>query len=375
MEKTKKELTVMKETKIYYEGDGDISVLSNAIIGMIGYGNQGRSQALNMRDSGLEVIIGNRDDDYKVRAKKDGFHVYSIEEAVKRADHLFFLIPDEIMNDVFEERILPHLRRNQSIIFASGYNIAFNLLNPPEFVDVLLIAPRMIGIGVRERFLNKKGYFSFINVHQNVSGNAHQNLLALCKALGTLYLGAIEVTFKEEAVLDLFTEQGFGPSFGRVLLETMATLMKAGYPMEAVLIELILSGQLQTVYKEITKYGLTQFIQAYPKRTQYGILQHEKDYNKVAEKVSSIQKDIIDHIASGGFAEEWEKWFSKLKFKIIKFFAPRVGFGPKEKKVREKLGLLEVDLFEEVDYPTKEDRQKRQTMQEELKDFENYPEY
>ncbi len=363
------------KTNIYYEKDGDLSILTNKIVGMIGYGNQGRSQALNMRDSGLDVIVGNRDDEYKQRAEKDGFKVYSIEEAIKKADILFYLIPDEIMNEVFEEKILPNLHKNQSLIFASGYNIAFDLLKPPDFVDVLLIAPRMIGIGVRERFLNKKSYFSFINVHQNASGEAKQNLLALCKALGTLKLGAIEVTFKQEAVLDLFTEQGFGPSFGRVLLETMNILMKAGYSVDAVLIELILSGQLKSIYKKITEYGLSRYIQAYPERTQYGIVSNEIEYNKVVEKIANIQKNVLKHIENGGFAEEWEKWFSKVKFKVIKFFAPRVGFGPKEKKVRKKLDLPDVDLFAEVPYPTEADIKNSEKIQEELKDFEGYPEY
>jgi ketol-acid reductoisomerase len=363
------------KTNIYYQKDGDLSILKNKIVGMIGYGNQGRSQALNMRDSGLEVIVGNREDEYKKRAENDGFKVYSIEEAVKMADILFYLIPDEIMNEIFEQKISPNLRENQSIIFASGYNIAFNLLKPPDFIDVLLMAPRMIGIGVRERFLNKKGYFSFIYVHQNASGKAKQNLLALCKALGTLKLGAIKVSFKQESVLDLFTEQGYGPAFGRVLLETMNLLIKAGYSVDAVLIELILSGQLKSIYKKITEYGLSKYIQAYPERTQYGILRHEIDYNKVAEKIADIQKEVLEHIASGGFAKEWEKWFSKVKFKIIKFFAPRVGFGPKEKKVRKKLDLPEVDLFAEVAYPTEEEIQNAEKIQEELKDFEDYPEY
>lgn len=362
-------------TNIFYEKDGDLSVLSDKIVGMIGYGNQGRSQALNMKDSGLQVIVGNRDDDYKARAQSDGFEVYSIEEAVQKADILFYLIPDEIMNEVFEVKILPHLHENQSIVFASGYNIAFNLLEPPKFVDILLIAPRMIGIGVRERFLNKKGYFSFIDVHQDASGNAKKTLLGLCKALGTLQLGAIKVSFKQEAVLDLFTEQGYGPSFGRVLLETMTILMKEGYPVEAVLIELILSGQLKTVYKKITQYGLVRYIEAYPERTQYGILFHEVDYKDAAEKIAQIQREVLTHIESGGFADEWEKWISKIKFKIIKFFAPRVGFGPKEKKTRKKLGLPDVDLFAEVAYPTEEDIKNRERAQEELKDFEDFPEY
>ena len=362
-------------TRIYRKDDGNIEVLKGKTVGMIGYGNQGRSQALNMKDSGLNVIVGNREDGFRKRAAEDGFEVYSIEEAVQKADFLFFLIPDEIMEDVFNEKIMPNLHESQSIIFASGYNIGFDILKPPDYVDILLIAPRMIGIGVRERFLNGKGYFSFIAVNQDASGKAKENLLGLCKALGTLMMGAIEVSFKEEAILDLFTEQGFGPAFGRVLLETMNTLIEADYPVDAILIELILSGKLKSLYRNIIDYGLSKYIEAYPKQTQYGILHQELKFNKVSKKIGQIQKEVIENIASGEFAEEWEKTFTKVKFKVIKYFAPRVGFARKEKKVRENLGFPDVDLFAETPYPTNEERKRTEQIQKELEDFGNYPEY
>ncbi len=362
-------------TKIYREKDGNIEVLKGKTVGMIGYGNQGRSQALNMKDSGLNVIVGNRADEYRERAKRDGFEVFSIEEAVKRADLLFLLIPDEIMEDVFQEKLLPNLKKDQSLIFASGYNIGFKILIPPDFIDILLIAPRMIGIGVRERFLNKRGYFSFIAVEQDASGHAQENLLGLCKALGTLQMGAIEVSFKEEAVLDLFTEQGFGPAFGRVLLETMGTIIDAGYPVDSGLIEILLSGQLKSLYRNIIDYGLSRYIEAYPKRTQYGILCHQPQYEAVGEKIAQIQRDVIKNIASGNFAEEWEGLLAKIKFKVIKYFAPRVGFAKNEKSVRKRLGFPEVDLFAETPYPTNEDLVRSEKMQKELEDFKNFPEY
>ncbi|TFF98399.1 MAG: ketol-acid reductoisomerase [Promethearchaeota archaeon] len=362
-------------TKIYYEKDGNLDYLKNKTIGMIGYGNQGRSQALNMRDSGLNVIVGNRADEYWERAKNDGFQVFSIEEAVKKSDFLFLLIPDEIMENVFQDKISPNLKKNQSLIFASGYNIGFNILIPPDFIDLLLIAPRMIGIGVRERFLNQKGYFSFIAVEQDASGHAKDNLLGLCKALGTLKKGAIEVSFKEEAILDLFTEQGFGPAFGRVLLETMGTILDADYPVESALIEILLSGQLKSLYRNIIKYGLSRYIEAYPKRTQYGILKQQIKYKNTGDKIAKIQKNVIENIASGEFAEEWEGRLAKIKFKVIKYFAPRVGFARNEKSVRKKLGFSKVDLFAETPYPTNDELKERERIFKELEDFNHFPEY
>ncbi|MFX1250637.1 MAG: NAD(P)-binding domain-containing protein [Promethearchaeota archaeon] len=216
--------------KIYRENDGDLSILKDRTITIIGYGNQGRAQALNLRDSGLSVIIGNRNDNYKLRAEKDGFQTYSISDAVKKAEIIFLLIPDEIMPEIYETQVKPHLKPNDALVFASGYNIAFELIKGLKNVDIILLAPRMIGAGVRERYLTNEGFYSFISVHNDASGQAKDILLALAKGVGTLLKGAIELSFRQEAVLDLFNEQGFGPAFGQVLLSSIYTLIDAGYP-------------------------------------------------------------------------------------------------------------------------------------------------
>ena len=139
---------------IFHEEDGNLSILNDKTIAIIGYGNQGRAQALNLRDSGLNIIVGNIEDDYRNFALKDNFSVFAIKEATEKSDIIFLLLPDEIMNNIFENDIKPNLKPKSTIVFASGYNIGFNLLKPPADVDVILIAPRMIGVGVRENFLN-----------------------------------------------------------------------------------------------------------------------------------------------------------------------------------------------------------------------------
>src|SRR5271157_3518774 len=136
---------------LFYEADGNLEVVQGKTIAVLGYGNQGRSQALNMRDSGLSVIIGNRADAYFEKAQKDGFEVMPIAEAVPRAEILFILLPDEDTIDIFAEHITPNLNSGQTLVFASGYNLGFNLLKLTADIDILLIAPRMIGVGVRER--------------------------------------------------------------------------------------------------------------------------------------------------------------------------------------------------------------------------------
>lgn len=147
-----------RTTRISFEEDGDIEHVKHRCIAVIGYGNQGRAQALNLRDSGLSVIIGNRDDSYKARAIGDGFTVLEPQAAVQKADIVFLLVPDEVLLKLFNTTIAPILRFGQTLVFASGYNIGFGLLQLAAGTDVIMIAPRMIGAGVRERYLTGEGF-------------------------------------------------------------------------------------------------------------------------------------------------------------------------------------------------------------------------
>jgi len=360
------------QTNIYHERDTDLGSLNGKIIAMIGYGNQGRAQALNLRDSGLKAIVGNIDDEYRKRAEKDGFETYDILDAVKRAEFIFALIPDEIMKSVFKDKILPSLKKNDTVIFASGYNIAFNLIQLPENIDILLIAPRMIGIGVRECFLNKKGYYSFIGVHQDYTGKAKEHLLALSKGIGTLTKGAIETTFKQEAVLDLFNEQGFGPAFGQVLLKSIKTLVDAGYPPEAVLVEMFMSGEMSYTYEKMAQVGLVKQTNFHSQTSQYGSMSRGIKFRKISKQIENQQKEILHDIENGKFAEEWEGRLSKIKFKIIKFFATRIKFAKLEQKTRKSLGVPEFDIFSEIPYPTEEDIDNLKEIEEELEGFKDF---
>src|SRR4051812_2127131 len=138
--------------KVYYESDADLSTLEGKTIALVGYGNQGRAQALNLRDSGVSVIVGNREDDYAETARQDGFSPLPIPEVVKRGDVVMILIPDEVQPAVYEEMIAPHLREGQTFCVASGYNVHFDLIQPPANVDVIMVAPRTIGRQVRIAF-------------------------------------------------------------------------------------------------------------------------------------------------------------------------------------------------------------------------------
>jgi ketol-acid reductoisomerase len=156
--------------KVYHDQDANLNLLQGRRIAVIGYGNHGRAQALNLRDSGLEVILGNREDEYAERARQDGFTVLSIQQAAERGEIVMLLIPDEVMPGVFEAEIAPGLKDGDVLVFASGYNIAFEGIVPPSLVDVVLVAPRMIGAGVRDLYVAGRGFPSFIGVARDRSG-------------------------------------------------------------------------------------------------------------------------------------------------------------------------------------------------------------
>lgn len=363
-----------KKDYVYFDDDGDLSVLEGKTIAVIGYGNQGRAQALNMRDSGCNVIIGNRDDDYKNKAKGDGFDVSDIPTAVGKADVIFILTPDETMPELFEKKIAPNLKDGAAVNFASGYNIAFDFIRPPSNVDVLMIAPRMIGVGVRERYLTGEGYFSFICAHQDATGNAKKIVLALAKALGSLKGACIETTMKQEAILDLFNEQAFGPAFGRVLLTAIDVLIDNGLPPEAVLTEMYLSEEMSYTYKKMAQIGLVKQTNFHSHTSQYGAMSRGARYLGVGKELKKNFQRTYDEIDSGEFAKEWEGKFSKIKFKVIKFFAMRQKINKLENEVRESLGLKNFDVYsapEEIEELLK--KPELQNEIDEMKDFYEFP--
>jgi len=328
-----------EEAKIYFDEDANLDIIKEKTIAVIGYGNQGRSQALNLRDSGLKVIIGNIDDEYKPKAKEEGFEVFSISEACKKADIIMMLIPDEVMVDVINEMVIPNLSENKVISFASGYNIAFNLIQLPEFIDIVLLAPRMIGPGVRE--LYKEGFFSFIGVHQDYSGKAKDIVLALAKGIGSTKKAVIETTMKQEAALDLFTEQCFGPAFGQVLMASFQLLMEEGFPPEAILVELYMSGEISYTWKRIAEEGFIEQMSHHSRTSQYGSLSRGIYFSKFMNPIKEQMKEVFKNILNGKFAKEWQKEQKKGEktLKTLLESAKKTPLAKIERQVREKLKI------------------------------------
>ena len=292
-------------SQIYHDDDADLGVLEDQIVALIGYGNQGRSQALNLRDSGVNVIIGNIQDHAAAQAKEDGFSVTSIAEACEQADVVMMLVPDEIMPEVFKTDVAPNLEPGELVVFASGYNIAFKLITPPDHVDVALVAPRMIGVGVRETFVAGSGFPSFVGVHHDATGNAKARMLAIAKGIGSTRAGCIEMSMHDEATLDLFTEQAFGPAFGRVLITAIELLVEAGYPPEAVLLELYLSGEFAYSFEKMREVGMMKQMDFHSRTSQYGTVTRGARFMSLTEPIKEKMSEVLDEIRSGSFADEW----------------------------------------------------------------------
>ena len=288
--------------KWYFDNDGDLSLLEGKTVGIFGYGNQGRSQALNMRDNGVNVIVGSRSDTSAEKSREDGFETLPLADAAKQADFLFILVPDEIMPQVFAEHIEPGLQAGNTLVFASGYNIFFELIVPQKDVNVIMIAPRMIGRGVRETYVEGKGYPSLVAVHQDATGSAQDLLIALSKAVGSTLMGVIESSFEEETIVDLFAEQsGFLHSVRRAY----EALTEAGCSPESVMLELYASGELREAADYMMEAGLFEQLKFHSQTSQYG----QYVYGRPSPEEEAADKErlrgIIGKIKDGTFAKEW----------------------------------------------------------------------
>ncbi len=351
---------------VYHEKDGDLNVLKGKTIGIIGYGNQAKAQALNMRDSGLEVVIGFPNDEYKKRAAKDRFDVKNISEVVKDAEYTFLLISDEIMAEIYELEIKPHLKENQTLVFYSGYNIVFGKISVPNNVDILLISPRLPGKGVRENFLNGKGNFSLIGVHQDSSGKAKSKLLALGRACGATSRGGVEISLRRQTIMGLFINQTFTFGFLQIMMRSISNLIAEGYPPEAVFVELFLSGEASFTIDKIIDVGMIKQMNFHSQTSQYGQMSRGMKYMKVANDIAKIQEKIFSQIENGEYAKEWDDEKSSIKLRIMKYIASNVKFADIEESVRKNLGFVKQEMFEKLTFPSEEEISKYPELKDDI---------
>jgi ketol-acid reductoisomerase len=288
---------------IYSDDDGDLSLLANLTIAVIGYGNQGRAQALNLRDSGLDVVVGCAPDAYAERAREDGLPVLSIAEAAEAGRLLLILLPDEVQPEVYAADIAPGLRPGDTLDFASGYNIHYGMFEPPADVDVVLVAPRMIGEAVRSRFLDGRGFPCLVAAHQDASGSALGRALALARGIGGTKAGAFASSFKEETLVDLFAEQFLWAGIGKLCRVYFEALVEAGCSPEAVASEMYLSGEMVEVAQAMIDHGFFRQLDVHSHTSQYGQLSRADA--AAGSDVAGRARKILAGLQNGAFAKEW----------------------------------------------------------------------
>jgi ketol-acid reductoisomerase len=283
-------------TKIYYESDADLSVLDGQKVAVVGYGNQGRSWALNLRDSGLDVGVFTQADDSRDQAEAEGFTAHEIE-AASECDVICTLVPDDVIPE------LPITPKPDTLwVLASGYAVAFDRIDPS--CDIGMVAPRMLGPEVRACYVEGVGFITALGISKDNTGTALARTLAVGRAVGGLRQGAIEMTPHQEAVLDLAMEQLFAPAMARVSTSFVALMAEAGIPFEAIMTELMLSGEIERNYRLLRLEGYANQMRYHSPTSQYGQMSRADRYDGI--DVATVMREVLSEIESGKFADEWE---------------------------------------------------------------------
>src|ERR1700677_1017887 len=287
----------------YYEKDGNLDYLNGRTVAIIGYGSQGHAHSLNLRDSGVDVVVGLYPGSKSwAKAEAAGLKVMTTAEAAKVADVIMILVSDHIQGDLYNKDIAPHMTPGKTLMFAHGFNIHFGQIAPPPGVDVSMVAPKAPGHRVRELFTEGVGVPSLVAVHQDASGQALAVALAYASALGSLKAGVIETNFKEETESDLFGEQSVLCSGVSELIRAgFETLVEAGYAPEIAYFECL--HEVKLIVDLIYEGGLGYMRYSVSDTAEYG------DYTRgpriVTAETRQEMKKILAEIQSGQFAKEW----------------------------------------------------------------------
>jgi ketol-acid reductoisomerase len=288
---------------IYYNEDADLSELQGETIAVIGYGSQGHAHALNLKDSGLDVTVGLREDsDSREKARNAGLDVKTTDRAAAEADVISFLIPDEIQKYVYEENIEPNLDDGDMLVFGHGFNIRFDQIVPPESVDVALVAPKGPGHVVRSMYIDEIGTPNLVAWNQDATGRCKERTLAYSRGIGGTWAGAIETSMKEECETDLFGEQTIlCGGVSHLIQAAFETLTDDGYQPEIAYFECL--HELKLITDMIHEGGIQWMRYSCSDTAEYG------DYTRgprvIDDHVKDEMRDILDEIQSGEFADEW----------------------------------------------------------------------
>ena len=287
---------------ILHDSDASLDVLNGRTVAVIGFGAQGRAQALCLRDSGVKVIVGVRPGKSFDAAVQDGFHTMSVAEAAKAADHLHILLPDELHGMVYDSEIKPSMRHGKTLSFSHGFSIAFGTIVPPEGCDVLMVAPKGPGTEVRKRFVEGFGVPGLIAVECNASGKAREVALGMAKAEGLTRSGVLECTMRQEACEDIFGEQNvLCGGMVDLMKYGFETLIEAGYPAETAYFECV--QEVKLIMDLIYERGIQKMNEVISNTAEWG--EYVNGPRIITPDVKERMKESLKDIETGKFAREW----------------------------------------------------------------------
>ncbi|MCG1013393.1 ketol-acid reductoisomerase [Tepidanaerobacter sp. GT38] len=289
--------------KMYYDNDADLQLLKGKKVAIIGYGSQGHGHALNLKDSGIDVVVGlyKGSKSWQI-AEQAGLEVKTVSEAAAEADIIMILIPDHLQGQVYEKEIKPNLKKGDALAFAHGFAIVYSQIVPPEYVDVFMIAPKGPGHLVRRTYEQCGGVPCLLAVHQDFSGKAKDIALAYAKGIGGTRAGVIETTFTEETQSDLFGEQCvLCGGVSELIKAGFETLVEAGFQPEIAYFECL--HEMKLIVDLIYEGGLSLMRYSVSDTAKYGDFTVGKRI--ITEETRKEMKKVLDEIVTGKFAKEW----------------------------------------------------------------------
>lgn len=304
--------------QIYYDKDANPELVRNKKVAVIGYGSQGHAHALNLRDSGVQVMVGLRSGSKSwEKASADGLNVDTVDEAAKWADTVMVLAPDTVQAEIYSQHIAPHLQPGKTLMFAHGFNIRYETIKPPEGIDVSMVAPKAPGHRVREIYVEGGGTPSLLAVHQDASGQAEANALSYAYALGATRAGVVKTTFAEETETDLFGEQAVLCGGVSALVKAgFETLVEAGYQPALAYFEVL--HELKLIVDLMYRGGMNYMRYSVSDTAEYG------DYYAgpkiITEETRHTMSQMLKDIQDGSFARTWieennhgRPWFNQQR--------------------------------------------------------------
>lgn len=289
--------------KMYYDSDCNLGLLKGKTVAVIGYGSQGHAHAQNLRDSGVNVVVGlSKTSERRQKVVDDGLKVVDTDEAAKLGDVIMMLVPDQIQAAIYEESIKPNLKEGDVLMFAHGFNINFNQIIPPNSVDVIMVAPKGPGHTVRSQYMEGRGVPALIAVHQDASGKAKDYALAYASGIGAGRAGILETSFREETETDLFGEQAVLCGGVTELMKAgFETLVNAGYQPEIAYFECI--HEMKLIVDLINQGGYAYMRYSISDTAEYGDYMIGKRI--ITDETRKEMKKVLEEIQDGTFASNW----------------------------------------------------------------------